>query len=86
MNYKIVIAGCTKNSELYIFSHLSRLVEIGKLFQTYNIIIYENDSTDNTCEMLTSFKKDNPYFDFIKNEIPVFRECSIFNVLYVKLV
>lgn len=68
MNYKIVIAGCTKNSESYILSHLLRLVEVGKLFQTYNIIIYENDSTDNTCEVLTQFKKDNTHFDFIHEE------------------
>ena len=68
MNYKIVIAGCTKNSASYISEHLSRLVEIGKLFQTYNILIYENDSTDNTCEFLRSFKKDNTNFDFIHEE------------------
>jgi hypothetical protein len=68
MNYKIVIAGCTKNSASYISSHLLLLVEIGKLFQSYNILIYENDSTDNTCELLTSFKKDNSNFDFIHEE------------------
>ena len=68
MNYKIVIAGCTKNSASYISAHLLRLVEIGKLFQTYNIIIYENDSTDNTCEILGQFKKNNANFDFIHEE------------------
>jgi len=68
MNYKIVIAGCTKNSSSYISEHLLRLVEIGKLFKTYNIIIYENDSTDNTCEVLNRFKRDNNNFDFIHEE------------------
>ena len=68
MNYKIVIAGCTKNSASYISAHLSLLVEIGKLFQSYNIIIYENDSTDNTCEVLSQFKRDNSNFDFIHEE------------------
>jgi hypothetical protein len=68
MDYKIVIAGCTKNSAPYILSHLLRLVEIGKLFKTYNIIIYENDSTDNTCEVLSQFKKNNIHFEFIHEE------------------
>ena len=68
MEYKVVIAGCTKNSASYISAHLSRLVEIGKLFKTYNIIIYENDSSDNTCEILTQFKEDNSNFNFIHEE------------------
>ena len=68
MDYKIVIAGCTKNSASYISEHLLRLVEIGKLFKTYNILIYENDSTDNTCEVLNRFKRDNNNFDFIHEE------------------
>jgi hypothetical protein len=81
MNYKIVIAGCTKNSASYISSHLLLLVEIGKLFQNYNIIIYENDSTDNTCDVLSRFKRDNSNFDFIHEENVIERlKCTTHHV------
>jgi glycosyltransferase involved in cell wall biosynthesis len=65
MNKKVVIAGCTKNSATYIVESLHKLVEMGKLFTTYHIVLYENDSTDNTVEILTKFKKDNICFEFI---------------------
>ena len=55
-NYKIVIAGCTKNSGNYIYQHLLKLVQIGKMFNEYQIIIYENDSNDNTLNELEKFK------------------------------
>jgi glycosyltransferase involved in cell wall biosynthesis len=68
MNKKVVIVGCTKNSGHYIEERLHKLVEIGKLFTTYNIVLYENDSTDNTVEILTQFKNNNTLFNFISEE------------------
>jgi len=56
--YKIVIAGCTKNSGNYIYQRLLKLVEIGDMFNDYQIIIYENDSTDNTLQELEKFKHE----------------------------
>lgn len=64
-NYKVVIVGCTKNNQKYITSNLSKLIQIGLQFQDYKIIIYENDSTDNTLQQLEAFKKVNENFDFI---------------------
>jgi len=58
-NYKVVIAGCTKNSGNYIYQHLLKIVKIGQLFNEYQIIIYENDSTDNTVEELEKIKLQN---------------------------
>lgn len=63
--YKAVISGCTKNSGNYIYHQLLKLVKIGELFAEYHIIIYENDSNDNTCKVLEQFKLENPYFTFI---------------------
>ena len=65
MNKKVIISGCTKNSSRYIIDHLNKLDQIGKLFTTYNILIYENDSTDNTVELLTQYKSTNIHFNFI---------------------
>jgi hypothetical protein len=64
-NYKVVIVGCTKNNEKYIRSNLLKLVQIGSQFKDYKIIIYENDSTDNTLHQLEAFKLANQNFDFI---------------------
>ena len=67
-NYKVIIVGCTKNSGKDIENNLLKLVEIGSQFKEYKIIIYENDSTDNTLEKLESFKLNNKNFDFIHEE------------------
>jgi hypothetical protein len=63
--YKTIICGCTKNSSSYIYQQLLKLVKIGELFAKYHIIIYENDSNDNTCEILEKFKSEQSYFTFI---------------------
>lgn len=68
MNKKVVIAGCTKNSATYINEHLQKLVSVGELFETYSIIIYENDSSDNTLEILSKFKKNNNNFNFVSEK------------------
>jgi glycosyltransferase involved in cell wall biosynthesis len=64
-NYKVVIVGCTKNNQKCIRSNLLKLVQIGSQFKDYNIIIYENDSMDNTLQQLQEFKSENKNFDFI---------------------
>ena len=69
MNKKVVIAGCTKNSATYIVERLHKLVEMGKLFTTYHIVLYENDSTDNTVEKLEQFKQTHPLFDYISENL-----------------
>ena len=63
---KVVIAGCTKNSELYIEDRIIKLHEIGQYFKDYRIILYENDSTDNTVTLLN--KNKNKRFDFISEQ------------------
>jgi glycosyltransferase involved in cell wall biosynthesis len=65
-NYKVVIVGCTKNNQKYIRSNLLKLVQIGSQFKDYNIIIYENDSMDNTLQQLQEFKSENKNFEFRK--------------------
>jgi hypothetical protein len=62
---KVVIAGCTKNSASYLRSRLETLTSIGNLFETSQILIYENDSDDNTVAILTEFKSTHSNFTFI---------------------
>ena len=49
---KIVICGTTRNSEQYLDSVFDNIYEINSNFYNYKIIIYENDSIDNTSTKL----------------------------------
>jgi hypothetical protein len=64
-DYKVILVGCTKNSGSYIYEHLTRLNQMAIFFTKFNIVIYENDSTDNTVEQLNLFKSNNSNFNFI---------------------
>lgn len=68
---KIVVCGCTKDSEKYIRNHIFKLYTIKNISDQFKIIVYENDSTDSTLSILKetleidhviseqlSFKKD----------------------------
>ncbi len=62
MDKKIIICGCTKNSSAYLEQRIQLLHEIGARFAKYNIVLYENDSTDNTVEILQKHKIDTFHF------------------------
>lgn len=59
---KAVICGCAKNIEQYLQKSLNKVVEIGKYFDEYKLVIYENDSSDNTLEVLNSYKDKLPIY------------------------
>ena len=64
-NYKVILCGCTCNSGNYIYNHLLSLVRLGQYFTEYAIIVYENDSTDDTLQQLKKFKEINHNFYYI---------------------
>jgi hypothetical protein len=49
------------------------------LFKTFKMLIYENDSEDNTVNILKKFKKKHKYFDYISENIQDDLTCT--NVL-----
>lgn len=57
--YKMVIGGCARNCGGFLPKILKKIKEITKLCSDYQIIIYENDSTDNTLKLLNNFKNNN---------------------------
>lgn len=69
MYSSVIVCGCTKNSATYIHKHLQLLYDMALLFQKFKMLIYENDSTDNTIEMLEIFKQTHPNFDYITENI-----------------
>ena len=69
MYSSVIVCGCTKNSATYIHKHLQLLYDMAPLFQKFKMIIYENNSTDNTVEILEFFKQTHPNFDYITENI-----------------
>lgn len=69
----IIVCGCTKNSANYIQSHLEKLYSLRSIYSRFQMIIFENDSTDNTKTKLKQFESshDNVHilFDTLKEKI-----------------
>lgn len=56
---KIVFIGLARNIESKIKSSIEKLVSIGQKAKEYKIIVFENDSTDKTKEILLEISKNN---------------------------
>lgn len=54
-----VVAGCTKNSGTYIKKHIAKVYALKKLFKHFHLIIFENDSTDNTLSVLKELETEH---------------------------
>ena len=66
-NYGIIFAGTVKNVENYIQNALNNIEKCGKKFNTFSVVIYENDSTDKTRDILVENKKANYHYIFEDN-------------------
>ena len=58
LNHKAVIVGTARDIDSYVNGSINKLKDISKLFSYCPIIIYENDSNDNTLRLLKSFEPD----------------------------
>jgi hypothetical protein len=65
--YNVIFAGTIKNIEKYIQQNLDNINNCGDKFNSYILIIYENDSTDKTREILVQNKKSNYIYIFEDN-------------------
>ena len=65
--YNVIFAGTCRNVEPYIKKLLGYVDKCGKKFNSYYLIIYENDSSDKTREILEKNKKSNYYYIFENN-------------------
>lgn len=57
--HSVVITGCCRSVSQFIEKNILIMLEIGKKFKDYKIVVYENDSNDNTRTILNSLKKDS---------------------------
>jgi len=58
-NKTIAICGLCRNTEGSLKKMKKKLVNIGEKFKDYEIIIFENDSNDNTRNLLKEWTKEN---------------------------
>ena len=56
---KVAILGCAKNCANYIQQSVNNMIKIGNMFNDYKIIVFENDSKDNTEASLRKFTQLN---------------------------
>ena len=59
LEYDIIIVGCARNIDKYLNNTLNKLNMLKSLFKSTKIIIYENDSTDNTLNILKDWENKN---------------------------
>lgn len=55
MEDTVVILSCVRNCEKYLPESIANMQNIGKLFKSYSIVFYENDSTDKTLHILQQY-------------------------------
>ena len=60
----VIFGGPLRNVEKYLQKNLDNIDKCGSLFASYALILYENDSTDNTRDIMIKNKKDNYYYIF----------------------
>lgn len=61
-NKSIFFCGIVRDVDNTLESNILRLHRTGKLFKDYHIFIYENDSIDNTQQILIDYRSDNLTF------------------------
>jgi glycosyltransferase involved in cell wall biosynthesis len=71
-NYKVknsaVIVGTARDIEKFLKNTIKKLEMISQLFEKYQIIIYENDSKDNTLKILKKWKNNNKNIEIISEK------------------
>lgn len=65
----ILYIGLTRNNEKSLLRNINYIQSNKNLFNTSNIFIYENDSVDNTKNILDDLSKNNNNFHYISKDI-----------------
>lgn len=75
----VIFAGTIRSVEQYIQNTIKNIDICGRQFNNYILIIYENDSNDNTRKILLDNKKDNYIYIFEDNITEPLRTMRISN-------
>ena len=75
---RVVFCGIAKNNSDTIDSTMHNINRLISLFDEYKIVIYENDSSDNTLEKLKKIRDTNVIILSEKLNAPVERDLKIY--------
>jgi len=62
--YSVVFGATVRDVGKYLKNNLEYIDKCGKKFKNYAVVLYENNSSDNTKKILEDNKKDNYYYIF----------------------
>ena len=65
----VVICGIARDISKNIIANMARIERLGKMFDDYRVVIYENDSTDGTDELLKEWEKSNRSVTILSEKI-----------------
>jgi hypothetical protein len=68
LDYNVIICGIIKNGERVIEKNIDLAIKTGELFNKYKLVVYENNSTDNTKLVLNKFN-DNSNIKIISEDL-----------------
>ena len=71
MSNKCCICGTIRNCGPYLDKIYQNMIQIGSLFDDYRIIVYYDNSTDNTLQKLKEFSQANNKFLLFINKSPL---------------
>ena len=63
--------GPVKNCGTYLNKVFENVEKLGSLFNDYQIIIYYDESTDDTLQKLIKYQEKNPKLSFYVNQKPI---------------
>lgn len=67
---KVIICGVCKDVESALSAVISSVEETGSLFRDYQVFVYENNSQDNTAEILNKWEEKNRRVHITTENIP----------------
>jgi len=67
-NMKAVFVGCARDIETQVSHSLQDMIRLASEFDDYVILIYENDSSDNTADRIRDVSKQNPRVKLISEK------------------
>ncbi len=68
-NQRVVICGLCRDVRPYLPRTAARVERLGGMFADYRVVLFENDSTDATCEFLSDWQNKNSQVDVISQRV-----------------
>src|ERR1700733_8851113 len=66
---KVLICGVCKNVEQAVPVTIQSIGELGSRFLDYHVVIYENNSTDKTKELMQQWAHNKPHVTFLSETL-----------------